>query len=123
MYTQLFSKENIIEYAHLLPTFDIPEQVIKDLFYLKIKDDSMDLEYPNGSYVLVRRNAFIQENDNVVILVGDEKEAILRKVSFQDNIIKLFPSSSNDEFKIREIDTNKTGVRIIGKVIGSFKKV
>ncbi|RKJ23884.1 hypothetical protein D7X33_44065, partial [Butyricicoccus sp. 1XD8-22] len=117
----MFAEQNIIGYASVPPMFKISERGLKDLFYLQVKGDSMNVEYPDGSYVLVRRNMNIQNGDNAVFLIGDDDEATLKKAKYEDDILTLIPVSYNRNYLPRTIDMNKESVRIIGKVIGAFK--
>lgn len=116
----IIAEENIIGYASKPPMSKLTKNSLKDLFYLRVKGDSMDRLYPDGSYVLVRRNIMIQNGDNAVVLINDENEAVLKKVKIEDNYLTLIPVSNNEEHLPRTIDLNKTTVKFIGKVIGCF---
>lgn len=116
----IIAEENIIGYASKPPMSKLTKNSLKDLFYLRVKGDSMDRLYPDGSYVLVRRNIMIQNGDNAVVLINDENEAVLKKVKIEDNYLTLIPVSNNEEHLPRTIDLNKITVKFIGKVIGCF---
>ena len=116
----IIAEENIIGYASKPPMSKLTKNSLKDLFYLRVKGDSMDRHYPDGSYVLVRKNIMIQNGDNAVVLINDENEAVLKKVKIEDNYLTLIPVSNNEEHLPRTIDLNKTTVKFIGKVIGCF---
>ena len=81
----------------------------------------MNLVYPDGSLVLVRRNINIENGDNAVILLPDEDEATLKKVMFNKNILTLLPQSNKSKYIPKTIDLNQIVVKIIGKVIAAFR--
>lgn len=67
----------------------------------------MNLVYPDGSLVLVRRNINIENGDNAVILLPDEDEATLKKVMFNKNILTLLPQSNKSKYIPKTIDLNQ----------------
>lgn len=113
--------ENIIDYGYPLPLIPIKENLLEDLFYLKVEGDGMNREYPENSLVLVRKNIPVSDGDNVVLVVGDNKEATLIKIKIEDNILTLIPNSYNPEYLPQTINTDVERVKIIGKVIASIK--
>lgn len=79
----IFDEENIIGYAHKPPAPKLSEDVLNDVFYLKVKGDIMDLVYLEGSLVLIRRNIIIENGDDAVVLLPDQNEATLKKVKLE----------------------------------------
>lgn len=116
----IFAEEQIIGYASKPPMSKLSADSLKDLFYLKVSGDSMDRIYPDGSYVLVRKNSYIQNGDNAVVLISDENEAVLKKIKIEDNYLTLIPVSYNEKHLPRTIDMNKKGIHMIGRVIGCY---
>lgn len=114
------SDEQIIDYGFPPPLVDVKDDFIDDLFYLKVKGDVMDREFPENSLVLVRRNIPVLNGDNVVLILGDSDEALLIKIMIQDNLLTLIPNSYNPKYLPKTIDTAKSRVNIIGKVIASI---
>ena len=80
----------------------------------------MDRLFPNGSYVLVRKNAFVQNGDFAIVLIDGKNDAFLRKLKTEDHYLHLIPVSYNKEHSKITVDTNKNSVQIIGEVIGCF---
>lgn len=119
---RIISEEYIIGYAFEPPLFNINQRVLKDLFYLKVKGDTMDKIFPKDSLVLVRKNTNIQNGDNAVLLIGNEKEAMLSRIKVDSNLLTLIPQSNNESYLPKTIDMNKESVQFIGKVIGAFRE-
>lgn len=114
----LFAEENIIGYTARPPLINSKN---KRLFYLRVKGDSMDKEFPDGSDVLVDREANVNNGDIAVVLINGD-EATVKKVKFEDHRIILIPMSYNDEHYAQSVDLTSTEVTVIGKVIGAFKR-
>lgn len=87
----------------------------KEYFYLKVKGDSMNLKFQEGSLLLVEKCSTIENGEIGVVLI-DGLEATVKKVVSNENIITLIPMSSNPEHVPMIYDIVKDEVRIIGKV-------
>lgn len=118
----VIKREQILGYAAKPPLSKISDKLLGELFYLKVNDDSMNLKYPKDSIVLVRKHLNITSGDDVVLLVENEKEALIRNVKFHDDIVELIPFTSNSEYETRKINQNETIVQFIGKVIGVWQQ-
>lgn len=116
----IITEENVIGYASKPLMSKLSSESLKDVFYLKVKGDSMDRLFPNGSYVLVRKNAFVQNGDFAIVLIDGKNDAFLRKLKTEDHYLHLIPVSYNKEHSKITVDTNKNSVQIIGEVIGCF---
>jgi repressor LexA len=86
-----------------------------EYFYLRVKGDSMDKEFPEGSLVLVQRQSDVDNGDVAAVLVNKD-EATVKQVYKKNNIITLMPQSHNPEHQPTSIDTTKENIDIIGKV-------
>ncbi len=95
-----------------------------NLFFLKVVGDSMNNKVENGSLVLVRKQDFAENGDIVIALVNGDNEATMKEFEqINSNLVVLKPDSTNKEFANRYIDLSKTDFKIIGKVIGNYKKM
>lgn len=116
--TPLYAEQNIIAYTACPP---FKKSVNRSLFYLRVRGDSMDREFPDGSDVLVDRDAQVDTGDIAVVLVNGD-EATVKKIRYVENYIILIPLSNNTEHYARQYDLNYYEITIVGKVIGVFKR-
>jgi len=86
----------------------------KEYFYLRVKGDSMNLKFQEGSLLLVEKCDCIENGEIGVVLI-DGLEATVKKVVINDNMITLIPMSTNPEHIPMMYDIVKDDVRIIGK--------
>lgn len=93
----------------------------KNYFFLKVKGDSMNLEFEEGSLLFIEKTPCIENGEIGVVLVNNH-EATVKKVIQNDNMITLIPMSSNPEHVPEMIDLSKTKVEIIGKVKMAIKQ-
>lgn len=113
----LYAEQNVIGYTAAPP---FKRSVNRRLFYLRVKGDSMDREFPAGSEVLVDRDAEVRSGDIAVVLVNGF-DATVKKVKFETDAIVLIPLSNNDEHYAQRYDLAETEVTLVGRVIGAFK--
>lgn len=116
--TPLYAEQNIIAYTACPP---FKKSVNRSLFYLRVRGDSMDREFPDGSDVLVDRDAQVDTGDIAVVLVNGD-EATVKKIRYVEDYIVLIPLSNNTEHYARQYDLNYYEITIVGKVIGVFKR-
>lgn len=90
-------------------------------FYLRVKGDSMDKEFQEGSLLLVQKQNYI-ENGQIGVVLIDNEEATVKRVYLNEKIMTLFPNSNNPMHQPRIINLEKEDVRIIGRVILAIKK-
>jgi len=108
----LFTK-NIVGYV----TIDETLNDIKNYFALKIKDDSMSPILNNDDIIIVHKQEDV-ENGNIAILLINDKDIIIRKISKTQNSIKL--ESFNPYYPEQEFtqkDIKDKNIKIIGKVV------
>lgn len=113
----LFAEQNILGY---IPCPSFIRSKNKNMFYLRVRGDSMDKEFPNGSDVLVDRSAEVIDGDIAVVMINGF-EATVKRVKFEGDKIILIPMSNNPEHYANAYDFVKDEISIIGKVIGVFK--
>jgi len=92
----------------------------KDYYLLKVKGDSMNLEFPDGTWVLVEKTDCIENGQLGVVLV-DAEEATIKKVVFNRNMVTLIPMSTNPVYQPIMYDLEKDDVRIQGRVVMALK--
>lgn len=109
----LFDQENIETHIVLDKIFS------NNCFAYRIKGDSMNLEFSNDSIVLVE-NTPVKNGDIVAVLINGTEE-IIKKIVLNENIITLIPQSSNSEHTPRIYDLTKDDVKILGKVKVALK--
>lgn len=110
--TPILAVENIEEY------FPLPADFVKDdeVFMLQVKGDSMiNKGIHDGDYVIVRKQSTANNYDIVVALIDDE--ATVKTYILEPDGIRLQPANPAYEPIIRK------DVRILGKVIGIFRKL
>ena len=94
-----------------------------NLFFLRVVGESMNKVVSNGSFVLVKKQDYAETGDVVVALVNGDNEATLKKFKDLDNsFVMLEPDSTYPEYAPRIVNLRDTEFKIIGKVIGDFKK-
>lgn len=92
----------------------------KNLFSLIVKGDSMDLavidgkKIEEGSYLVVQKDTEIENGDIVVAIL--DNSATVKRLKRGDNVITLYPESSNPVNQPIFLDKN-TDVLFNGKVI------
>lgn len=93
------------------------------LFFLKVIGNSMNNVIPEGGYALIKQQDTAENGDIVVAIVNGDNEATLKRFKDLDNgFIMLEPDSSYEEYKPLIINLRDTEIKILGKVIGDFKK-
>jgi repressor LexA len=113
----ILAAQNIEGYMPILSSFINKH---KEYFYLRVKGNSMNLEFPDGSYVLVERTNEV-ENGSIAVVLVNGYEATVKKVSINKNIITLIPMSSDPSYQPQIYDITKDEVKIIGKVVQAVK--
>lgn len=113
----ILAEQNIEGYMPILSSFLNKH---KEYFYLKVKGNSMNSEFPDGSYVLVERTSTV-ENGSIAVVLVNGCEATVKKVSINKNIITLIPMSSDPYYQPQIYDITKDEVKIIGKVVQAVK--
>jgi repressor LexA len=90
----------------------------KEVFLLRVKGDSMSPYILPDDYVVVRFQPLAENGDVVVTLVGEE--ATVKRFFKKGRKIELKPD--NERWETIQIEEGSGEVRILGKVIGVFRK-
>lgn len=106
----LLAEENIEGYREELEDF-LPSG---KLFYLKTKGDSMTPTIPLNSYVMIREQPEVEENEIAAVLVNGDTEATLKRIKHQGNMVMLV--ADNSEYP-PYIITEDNPARILGKAV------
>ena len=118
----LLAEDNIVAYLPIDPLMyklSSPD----NLFFLQVVGDSMNNVVPEGTYVLIRKQNYAETGDIVAALINGDNEATLKRFrQIDDMFVMLEPDSSNPIHMQRIINLKDTEFKIIGKVIGDFKK-
>lgn len=114
----VLAEQNIIGYSPA-PTF--AKLKTDNIFYLRVKGDSMNQEFQEGSEVLVDQDAQV-ESGNIAVVLVNGYDATVKKVRFEGEKIILIPLSTNTEHYAQAYDIVKDEVKIVGKVVGAFKR-
>lgn len=102
--------ENIDEYRYR-PVDGLP---VEELFYVKVRGDSMSPNIPSESYVLCRKQQDVESGEIAAVLINDDSEAILKKVRKLDSVIML--ESINTSYDPIIINGHNTAT-ILGKAV------
>lgn len=111
-----YAEEDIIGYT-VVPA---NEFVRRNLFALEVKGDSMNLEFEEGTRIIVDKDAVV-ENGQIAVVRVNGYDATVKQVRYENDKIMLIPKSTN-KIHFPQVYTTDDDVQIIGKVVGSFKK-
>lgn len=118
----LLAEDNIVAYLPIDPSMyglSNPD----NLFFLQVIGDSMNNVIPDGSYVLIKKQDYAETGDVVAAIINGDNEATLKRFKqLDDMFVLLEPDSTNPEHIQRVINLKDTDFKIVGKVIGDFKK-
>lgn len=92
----------------------------KKYFYLRVQGDSMNLEFTEGSLLLIEKTPWV-ENGTIAVVLIDGMEATVKKVIQNENMITLIPMSNNPEHVPHMYDVVKDKISIVGKVKQAIK--
>lgn len=114
-----YAVEDIEGYMTLPPN----QKSADGLIYLRVKSDSMDKQFPVGSYVLIDTYSDV-ENGNVAVVKVNGDEATLKQVKFDygEEKMHLIPNSHNDAHFPQMVDIDD-GVSLVGKVVGMYMDI
>ena len=105
---------------HVEGTLPLPAEWAKgkEVFLLRVKGDSMSPFILPDDYVVVRSQPSAENGDVVVTLIGDE--ATVKRFFKKGRKLELKPD--NERWETIHIEEGSGEVRILGKVIGVFRK-
>lgn len=85
-----------------------------ELFYLKTQGDSMAPTIPQNSFVLIRKQEYVESGEIAAVIVNGDNEATLKRVKYQGDIVMLIPDNKAYE---PIVITESNHARIIGKAV------
>ena len=90
-------------------------QDVNELFYLRVKGDSMYPPIADGSLALVRKQTSV-DSGTVAVVAVDNEEAVIKKVYYGDDWITLM--SFNNDYPPRHfVGADVMRVFVVGKVL------
>lgn len=92
----------------------------KEYFALRIHGDSMNVEFKEGSLIIVEKTNIIENGEIAVVLINGD-EATVKKVVQNSNMITLIPMSTNPIHTPTMFDMMKYEIKILGKVKHAIK--
>lgn len=113
----ILAQDNITGYLPTLKEFTDSD---KNYFYLKVKGDSMNQEFKEGSLLLIEKTPCI-ENGQIGVVLIDGMDATVKKIVQNNNMITLIPMSTNPEYVPKMYDIQKDQVQVIGIVRQAVK--
>lgn len=87
-----------------------------EYFFLKVQGDSMNLEFPDGSLLLIQKQPTLEKGQIGVFRINGD-DATVKRFKEENGLITLEPRSTNPEHETHTYDPNKISIEIIGKVI------
>jgi repressor LexA len=91
----------------------------EELFCVRVKGESMMPTLWDGDYLLIRRQAAV-ENDAIAVALT-EGEVVVKRVVWTDHHLTLKPD--NDAFPTRTVNLKQQTVQILGKAVGVYRKL
>lgn len=113
----IFAEDNLTGYIPVLKN-----SLKKDYTYfgLIVKGDSMNLEFEEGTTLVIEKTPCIENNEIGVVRINGN-EATVKKVVINGDMITLIPCSSNKEHIPMMYNLRKDDIEIIGKVKQAIK--
>lgn len=87
-------------------------------FFLRVNEEGMNKVIKNGAFALIHKQDNVDNEEIAAIIVGTSN-AILRKITKQDNLIILMPESEDKSFETKAYD--KSSIKILGKYVGKVE--
>lgn len=111
----------LLAVEHVEGTIPLPREWIngEEVFLLKVKGDSMAPYILPDDYVVVRSQPLAENGDVVVTLIGEE--ATVKRFFKRGEKIELKPN--NEKWETIKIEERSTDIKILGKVIGVFRRL
>ena len=113
--TPLLAVENIEE---LIPVYTEWAKG-EELFFVRVKGESMVPTLWDGDYLLMRRQAAV-ENDAIAVALM-EGEVVVKRVARTGHHLTLKPD--NDAFPTQTVNLKQQTVQILGKAVGVHRKL
>jgi repressor LexA len=91
----------------------------EELFCMRVKGESMMPTLLDGDYLLIRRQAAVEDEAIAVALM--EGEVVVKRVVRTNHDLALKPD--NDAFPTRTVNLQQQTVQILGKAVGVYRKL
>jgi repressor LexA len=91
----------------------------EEVFFLRVGGESMVPTLWEGDYLLVRRQATVENEAIAVALI--EGEVVVKRVSRIGHFLTLKPD--NDAFPLLTVNLQQQSVQIVGKAVGVYRKL
>ncbi|WP_057913528.1 LexA family protein [Peribacillus muralis] len=112
-----FTNEYIEAY---MPTLNSMLKNNKDYFFLRVKGNSMNKEFSDGSLILVEKTSYLDNGKIGVVLVNGH-EATVKLVKNEGETITLTPCSTDPFYEKKTYHIKNDHVKILGKVVQAIK--
>jgi repressor LexA len=113
----ILAEDNIQGY---MPVLKSSLKIDAEYFALKVKGDSMNLEFNEGTTLIIEKTPCI-ENGEIGVIRIDGLEATVKKVVLNNEMITLIPMSTNPIHIPQMYNIRTDDVEIIGKVKHAMK--
>lgn len=113
----MLAQDNIEGY-NLVPKKDLCSD--KEYFHLRVQGDSMNLEFKEGTLLLIEKTPWV-ENGTIAVVLIDGLEATVKKITQNENMIMLIPMSTNPDHVPQMYDVVKDQIQIVGRVKQAIK--
>lgn len=112
----VYASNDIIDY---IPVIIANPADVEDTIAVKVTGDSMYPKIEDGDIIIVRRQTSVDSGDIAVVLL-DNDEGLVKKVVYGPTWIEL--QSINEAYPVQRFDgVEVTRLRVVGKVMGSYK--
>ena len=108
-------------YGDLITTIPNPYDTFEGILHgMQMKDDSMNLIIPKGTYAIINTSFPTEVTDGAILSISiDGQNAILRKYFKIDNMVILKPESHNSSYEpLTFIGEQQKSIHIIGELVG-----
>lgn len=112
-----YASNDILEY---IPVVITNPADVEDTISIKVAGDSMYPKIEDGDIIIVRRQTSVDSGDIAVVLL-DNDEGLVKRVVYGPTWIEL--QSINESYPVQRFDgAEVTRLRVVGKVVGGYKK-
>lgn len=112
-----YASDEIIDY---IPVVITNSADVDDTISIKVKGDSMYPKIEDGDIIIVRKQTSVDSGDIAAVLLDDD-EGLVKRVVYGSTWIEL--QSINEEYPVQRFEGRDVmRLRVVGKVIGSYKK-
>lgn len=114
----ILAEENIERYIPV-----ISDSIRKDAtyYFLDVMGDSMNLEFQEGSKLLLEKDADYNTGDIAAVRINGD-EVTVKKIAIDERSVTLIPMSSNPEYQPRTYYKDEIDIIFEGKVVQVIKE-